>query len=327
MAPTVGHDRTVPRAAATPLVDSEGQADGHLSDEARRGPALRRAWCGARDTTRAVVDGFEEHDLLTYASAVSFQILTAMVPFFLFALAIAGLLHQHAIWSRDLAPEIRSNVSSATFTAISTSVNDVLASKQVVWATLGGGLTLWQISGAVRAIMGALNKIYRSERQRGFMRRMLISFALSIAVGVCFVLTALSLRFAPFFFSASHHGTALAVVGFVARWGLAVACLALAVGLLVHVAPATPQPLPWVSLGTLIVVALWVLTTTGFALYLSDVASYDSLFGGLAVFIVLTGYLYLSATVFLLGALLDALVRTEAKGTAAGASHGSQGIR
>lgn len=250
-----------------------------------------------------------------------------MVPFFLFALAVAGLLHQHAIWSRDLAPEIRTNVSSATFTAISNSVNNVLASKQVLWATLGGGLTLWQISGAVRAVMGALNGIYRSEHRRGFIRRMLISFGLAIAVGACFVLAALSLRFAPFFFSATHRGTALAVVGFVARWGLAIACLGLSVGLLVHFAPATPQPLPWVSLGSLIVVATWVLTTVSFAFYLSDVASYDSLFGGLAVFIVLTGYLYLSATVFLLGALLDALVRTEAKGTAAGASHGSQAIR
>ena len=272
------------------------------------------------------MDGFEEHDLLTYASAISFQILTAMVPFFLFALALAGILHQHAIWSRDLAPVIRSNVSKDTFTAVSTSVDNVLAAKQVLWATLGGGLTLWQVSGAVRAVMGALNKIYRSERQRGFIRRMMISFALSIAIGACFVLAALSLRFAPFFFSATHHGAALAVLGFVARWGLATSCLALAAGLLVHFAPATPQPLPWVSLGSLIVVVAWVLTTAGFALYLSDVASYDSLFGGLAVFIVLTGYLYLSATVFLLGALLDALVRTEAKGTAAGASHGSQAI-
>ncbi len=292
--------------------------------EARRGPRLRRAWCGARDTTRAVIDGFEQHDLLTYASAISFQILTAIVPFFLFAVAIGGLLHQQDIWRNDLAPEIRENVSSATFTAISTSVNQVFGSKQILWATAGGGLALWQISGAVRAIMGALNRIYRSERKRGFMRRMLISFALATGVGACFVLAALSLRFAPFFFSATHHGPVLAVLGFVARWGLAVACLGLSAGLLVHFAPATPQPLLWVSLGSLIVIVSWVLTTTGFVFYLSDVASYDSLFGSLAVVIVLTGYLYLAATVFLLGALLDSLIRTEAKGTPAGASHGSQ---
>jgi membrane protein len=327
MAHAVRHNRAVPPVASPQRVDRAGRMDGHLSREARRGPALRRAWCGLRDTTSAVVDGFEEHDLLTYASAISFQILTALVPFFLFVLAVLGLLHQQAIWSQDLAPQIRTNVSGATFAAISTSVHKVLGSEQPLWATLGGGLALWQVSGAVRAVMGALNNIYRSERKRGFVRRMMISFALAIAVSVCFILAAFSLRSAPFFFSATHHGAVLAVFGFAARWGLAIVCLGLSVGLLVHFAPATPQPLPWVSLGSLIVVVAWVLTTAGFAFYLGHVASYDSLFGGLAVLIVLTGYLYLSATVFLLGTLLDALIRTEAKGTAAGASHGSQATR
>lgn len=150
--------------------------------------------------------------------------------------------------------------------------------------------------------------------------------SLAIAVGGCFILAAVSLRFAPFVFSADHHGAIVAIIGFVARWGLTMAFLLLAVGLLVHIGPATPQPLPWVSLGALIVISTWTVTTVGFAFYLSSVASYDSVFGSLAAVIVLTGYLYLSATVFLLGAQVDAMIRTEAKGTAAGASHGTQTV-
>jgi uncharacterized BrkB/YihY/UPF0761 family membrane protein len=40
----------------------------------------------AGEFTSALVKGFEKHDLLTYASAISFQILTAILPFLLFAL-------------------------------------------------------------------------------------------------------------------------------------------------------------------------------------------------------------------------------------------------
>jgi uncharacterized BrkB/YihY/UPF0761 family membrane protein len=48
----------------------------------------------ARELARALLDGFKRHDLLTYASAISFQILTAIIPFALFVLAAAGLLHE-----------------------------------------------------------------------------------------------------------------------------------------------------------------------------------------------------------------------------------------
>jgi uncharacterized BrkB/YihY/UPF0761 family membrane protein len=49
--------------------------------------------------------------------------------------------------------------------------------------------------------------------------------------------------------------------------------LSISVGLLVHVAPATPQPLPWVSLGTAIVTVWWLISSVGFYFYLTAVAS------------------------------------------------------
>jgi hypothetical protein len=41
----------------------------------------RRLTTRAHELVRALLDGFERHDLLTYASAISFQILTAIIPF------------------------------------------------------------------------------------------------------------------------------------------------------------------------------------------------------------------------------------------------------
>jgi uncharacterized BrkB/YihY/UPF0761 family membrane protein len=45
--------------------------------------------------------------------------------------------------------------------------------------------------------------------------------------------------------------------------------------------------------------------------YLSHIASYDSVFGSLAAAFVLIVFVYLSATVFLAGLLVDASVRRE----------------
>jgi membrane protein len=271
----------------------------------------------ARELTRALLDGFRRHDLLTYSSAISFQILTAIVPFVLFVLAVGGLLHLNSVWRDHLEPEIQANVSGAVFAVISNAVNKVFLTRQWLWATVGGALALWQVSGAVRAVMGALGRIYGASTERPFVRRYSVSFALSIEVGACFVLATLCLLLAPFV-SVAHPGVAWEVFAFVVRWALAAGLLLLAVGLLVRHAPATTQPLPWVSLGAAIVIVLWVIMSLAFYFYLTTIASYESAFGSLAAVIVAMAYLYMSTTVFLFGAQLDAIIRAQATGALSG---------
>jgi membrane protein len=275
----------------------------------------------ARELGRALLDGFKQHDLLTYASAISFQILTAIIPSVLFVLAVAGVLHLESVWRDHLGPQVQDNVSPALFMVISDAVNKVFAGTQALWATLGGALALWQVSGAVRAVMGALGRIYGAPDERLFVRRYLISFALAIAVGGCFILAALCLLLAPF--SARQTGVSWDVIVFLARWVLAAGFLLLAVGLLVRVAPATHQPLPWVSLGAAIVITLWVIVSLFFYFYLTSIASYESVFGSLASVIVVMAYLYTSTIVFLFGTQLDAIFRAQAVGTLSGAQFDS----
>jgi membrane protein len=275
----------------------------------------------ARELRHALLDGFKQHNLLTYSSAISFQILTAVVPFAMFVLALAGLLHLNGVWQNHVSPEVRAHVSPAVYSVISSAVDKAFTGRQLLWATVGGGLALWQVSGAVRAVMGAFDCIYGATTERPFVRRHLISFALSIVTGACFIAAALCLALAPFF-AVGHPGAAWDVFAFVARWALAVGFLSLAVGLLVRIAPATTQPLPWVSLGTAIVTAWWVIVSVGFYFYLTGVAAYGSAFGSLASVIVAMAYVYISTTAFLFGAQLDAIIRAQATGTLAGVEVG-----
>ena len=141
---------------------------------------------------------------------------------------------------------------------------------------------------------------------------------LSIEVGACFILAALCLLLAPFI-SVADPGVAWGAFAFVVRWALVAGLLFLAVGLLVRHAPATAQPLPWVSLGAALVIGLWAIVSLGFYFYLTTIASYESAFGSLAVAIVVMAYLYISTTVFLFGTQLDAIIRAQATGALSGA--------
>ena len=273
----------------------------------RRGVTLTRRM-RLRTLAREVVDGFEPNDLLTYASAIAFQILTAIVPFLLFLLGLLGLFSLDEVWRTDLGPEIEPHVSRPVFSLFDNTADKVLHERQVFWISAGFLIALWQVSGAVRAVMGALDGIYGTERHRSARERYTLSIVLAIAVGLLLVLAFSIVRFVPILLDDSNG--LLAAGEFLLRWGVAAALLALAVGLLVHYAPGVNRPLPWVTFGAGLVIAGWVGMSIGFGVYLTEVADYDSIFGHLATVIVLMAYLYAAAVVFVAGAQIDACVRS-----------------
>jgi membrane protein len=262
-----------------------------------------------RSLGRGLLDGFEQNDLLTYASAIAFQILTAIVPFLLFLLGLLGFLDLGGVWADDLAPDVEPRVSDATFELLDDTVRTVLEERQLFWLTGGFLLALWQISGGVRAVMGALDGVYDTRRHRPARERYPLSVGLALAVAVLMATSGAVARFVPLL--VGDQPALLEVALFVARWLVAIALLALAVGLLVHYAPGVRRPLPWVSFGTLLVIAGWVGMSVAFWVYLTKIADYDSVFGHLATLIVLMAYLYAAAVVFLAGAQIDAVVRRE----------------
>jgi membrane protein len=268
-------------------------------------------------SVREVQEGMEDHELLNAASAIAFQVLTALIPLLLVLLALIGFFDLEQVWT-DAARELRPRLSPAAFTVVDDTVRNVLTGKQWFWLTAGLALALWRLSAAMRAVMGALDHIYAAERSRPLTERLRVSIALAIAVALLLLLALCVLHLGPLLVPVD--GVVPGVVSVVVRWGVAAVLLLVAVGLTIHYAPATPQPLHWVSFGSLVAVGSWLIGSLLFALYITEVASYGSLFGALATVFVLLTYLYTSAIALLLGVEIDTQVRRRVEGSADGAS-------
>ena len=256
--------------------------------------------------------------MLTYASAMAFQVLTAAIPLALLVLAVTGYIGVEEVWTKDLAPQFKAQVSKEVYAVADDVVRRTLGQEQVWWLTIGIAFTLWQVSGVARAAMGVLTKVYnRGDDDRSFVRRYLTSFGLGSAVTLLLILAFVVVRFGGELLG-DDAGLGLDAIAFVLRWGLALALLFTAVWLLLRFAPAHPGPHHWVSFGSALCVIAWVGTSLGFGLYITQIADYGSIFGSLAtVFIILT-YLYASAVAFLIGAEVDAMVRSGETGSSSG---------
>jgi membrane protein len=258
-----------------------------------------------RETIRGVIRGYGEHELLTFASAIAFQVLFAIIPLALFALGVLGGLGLEDQWTREWGPRARESMSPAAYAVIDETVRRVLGQQQVFWTTAGAVIAVWKVSAATRAIMNVFDRIYGSDRERSFLEGLRVSLLLGIAVGALLLLAAASVVLGDDAVRAA--GIDNPVVLWL-RWPLALALLFAAVALLVGQAPVDQRPAQWVTFGSIVVVASWVGTSLVFAWYLTSVADYGSIFGALATVVVMLTYLYMASAAVLTGAEIDALV-------------------
>jgi membrane protein len=267
-----------------------------------------KAWRIAPD----ILDAFRRNGLINFAAAIAFLTVLALVPFLLFLLALLGFLQLEEVWRDEVAPEIRGSLSEAAYRLLDDTATRVVNDRQVWWVTAGFGLALWEISAATRVTMTALDRIYGFHRRRDFFELFPRSVGLGLAVGVALLCAVAVVRFVPLL-TGDLDGV-LSVLSFLARWLVAAVLLGGGVALLVHYGSATRQTLPWVTVGTGLVMAAWVTMSILFGIYVTYVANYGSVFGNLATFFVLLLYVYASAIAFLAGVQADACIRKGASG-------------
>src|SRR3954447_19384219 len=122
----------------------------------------------AKELVKDVLDAYARNDLLTVASAIAFQVLFALLPFALFCLALLGTLHLESLWTDHLSPSLEQSTSPDAFSVLKATVDRIFGSRQGFWISIGAVITVWEVSGAMRCIMGVVDRIYESDHERGF---------------------------------------------------------------------------------------------------------------------------------------------------------------
>src|SRR3982751_4374900 len=175
-----------------------------------------------RGATRAVLAGFKENDLLTYASAISFQVVFALVPLALLALGLLGAFGLSEWWSTDAAHTVKESVSPPVYRVVNDTVHKILAQRQLFWVTLGAVIAVWEVSGAMRATMQVLNRVYGVEEKRSFRRKLAESIVLSTTVTFMLLLASAVVQMGPRAARALvGKGPAVSIVSTLGSWAAA----------------------------------------------------------------------------------------------------------
>src|SRR5215212_4924302 len=274
---------------------------------------------------RSIRAFFFEHPMATYAAALAYRGLFGLFPFVLILVVLVGSLgfpdffdramdQARAQSSRYVPQQLEPVVEPAR-----EQVKPLLgmierAEKQAGGKLLffGVAVALWSVSAVARTLTEAFNVAYQVAETRHWWKQLVLSLAFGPVLALVLIVSVALMLVGP-----QLVGSIAALVDldelFVRLWGwlrFPVALLLLAVVLSVayRFGPNARQRLRSVVLGAALAVVLWAVSSVAFSLYLANFANYGLTYGSLGAAVGLLFYLYLCASVVLLGAELNAAI-------------------
>jgi membrane protein len=264
---------------------------------------------------------FLADDCMGLAQQIAFSSLLAFFPAMILLVGLLGLLGAYD----DLKDFLGVVAPGAVIEAIgiaqeSAAGQDAAASVAVIVGAFGA---VWAASGAMTAVIKAVNAAYNRVETRPFWKVRLTAIVLVLASGIAtaglFLLVVFGGPLGEAIASKARLGGAFDLVWAILRWPLAFGAILLFFALVYYAAPnLEPRNWKWITPGSLVGGLLWLALSGLFALYTSFSESYDKTYGSLAGGIVLLLWLNYSAFALLFGAELNAELDRQADIRAAG---------
>jgi membrane protein len=166
----------------------------------------------------------------------------------------------------------------------------------------------------------ALNVAYDEEEKRGFFSLNLRSLTFTLGAIVFILLAVGAIVVIPVVLNFVGLGAVAEWLLWLARWPALLAGVVLGLAVLYRYGPSREQAeWKWITPGSVVAAVLWLIASMLFSWYVANFGSYNETYGSLGAAIGFMTWMWLSTTIVLLGAELNAEIEHQtAKDTTAG---------
>jgi len=283
---------------------------GRAAGRAPEGPTelSKRSWWAVLKRT---VREFSKDNLTDWAAALTYYSILSLFPAVIVLTAVLGLLGPSA--TQTLIDNINTMVPGQGRDVLVTAIRELQHSQGLAGplAIIGLAGALWSASAYIGAFMRASNAIYKMPEGRPGWKTVPLRVGLTLAAVVLLALCAAGVVVTGVV--AERIGQMLGIgstgvlVWDIAKWPVLAVLVSLMFALLYWASPNVKHPgFRWLTPGGVLAVAVWVLTSAGFAFYVANFGSYNKTYGSLGGVIGFLVWLWISNIAVLLGAELDA---------------------
>ncbi len=271
-----------------------------------------------KKVARRVWNEIQEDDVFGAAAKLAYFFLLALFPLLIFLTSIIGLILGSGTGVRHALFHYLSQVMPASaFDLIDKTMLEVSNSSGAGKLSFGLLATLWASASGVGAMMESLNNAYDATETRPWWKKRLIALALTIALSILIIGAVVVIfggsKIAEHLGATYGFSDAFVITWKILQWPIALAFMLLAFALIYYFAPdLRDQDWKWLTPGSAIGVALWLLVSFAFKGYLHFFNSYSKTYGSLGAVIVLMLWLYLTGAAVLVGGEINAEIENAA---------------
>jgi membrane protein len=316
-------DFTEKQHAPPQAADEKGR--GRSADTPTEIPA--RGW---KDILWRTYEEFNKDRVMSVAAGVTYYALLALFPAIAALVSIYGLfadpgtIQDHLNTLSGVLPGGALDIIREQVTRIASQGSGKLGFGFV----FGLGLSLWSSNAGMKAIFDALNIVYGEEEKRSFIKLNVLSLSFTLGA-IAFILIALAgIIVLPIALNFIGLGSGTEWLVSIARWPILLIGIVVGLSLIYRFGPSRDKAeWRWVTPGGIVAAVLWLAVSMLFSWYVANFGSYNETYGSLGAVIGFMTWIWLSTTVVLLGAEINAEMEHQtAKDTTEGA-HQPMGAR
>jgi len=254
---------------------------------------------------------FKDDNLTDWAAALTYYGVLAIFPALLALVSVLGLVGEST--TQSLIDNVEKAAPGPARDIAVSAIENLQKSQGAAGILFVVGLAgaLWSASGYVAAFMRASNTIYDVGEGRPIYKTLPVRVGTTLVLVILLAVTAIGVAvtgpLAQEVGDLVGLGSTAVTAWDIAKWPVLFLVVSFMFAFLYWAAPNAKQPgFRWISPGGLLGVAIWLVASAAFALYVASFASYNKTYGSLGGVIAFLVWLWISNIAILLGAEFNA---------------------
>jgi membrane protein len=267
------------------------------------------SWMTWGDVARRTWAKVTDEDVTGRAAELAYYFFLALFPLLICVLQIFAIVPAAALHLRELLLQFVGRVLPyAASELITTTMDEIQRGTSGTQITLGALAYLWSASAGMMAVIEAINSAYHIKDTRSYLKQRGLAIALTTGTGLLLA-TVSSFLVVGSDLVSDTGPQALALKAL--EWLLAAACVLFSLAVIYYFAPdVAERSWRWITPGAVAALAVWLIASLGFRVYLHFFDSYSATYGSLGAAIILLLWFYLAGIALILGAQINFILES-----------------
>jgi len=251
--------------------------------------------------------------MVTRASSIAFNMLMALLPASIFLFTLIPFI-PIPNFQTELIRLFENVIPANAYSFLETTIVDVITNRSGALLVVMFLTTIIFSTNGIHALMHAFvvsahefkSRTWIQQRKVAVFMLMLVLLMFSISGALIILSRSVVARLVD---AGVLQVNLVFYVIMIFKWILIIAMLFFAISTLYYFVPAKKKDFRYISPGSIVATALFILTSMGFSAYVNDFGQYNKLYGSIGTLIVILIWLYLNSIALLVGFELNVSIK------------------